>query len=154
MSIRVDGRKIWQFICLGRNGEWEGYYTNGIGCEKHKARAEDWAGCMGGELKVHCLKRGVTIDSVEMMLRKCMTQLAYRDALDCKMINGRVVTAKQASYEILFRRMEKKGSWVDITKGMTKKKKAAYLAQMKAQESGRVESELGPDNREALNFDD
>ena len=52
---------------------------------------------------MHCLKRGVTIDSVEIMLRKCMMQMAYRDALDYKIINWRLVSAKQVSYEIMFR---------------------------------------------------
>ena len=91
MSIRVNGTKLWQCIMMGRQCEWEGFYTNGLGCKKHKERAEDIAGCAGGELKVHCLKRGVCIDSAEYVIRKCFIQMAYREAMDCKVIGGRVV---------------------------------------------------------------
>ena len=108
----------------------------------------------GGGLKVHCLKRGVTMDCVEIMLRKCMTQMAHRDALDCKIINGRVVSAKQASYEMMFRKMERKGSWVDVTRGMSRKKKKEYQARLDEVETGRQESKLGPDDKEAFNFDE
>ena len=48
--------------------------------------------------------------------------------------------------------MERKGSWVDVTKGMTKKKKAAYCQELEAMERGAEDSELGPENKEAFNF--
>ena len=123
LNMKVEGRKLWQCLARGRDGDWEGYYTNGRLCHTHKDKAQNMGSVCAGEIKFYLLKRGITLDSIECALRKSFTVQACRDAASCRVVGGKVLSGQAASYMQMFSRMECPSIWVDVTLGMLNAKK-------------------------------
>jgi hypothetical protein len=87
---------MWQSILQNDNGSWQGYYSNGQGCEWHKGIATDWAGSIAAYLKFHLLKRGVTEDSTLKLIRASCTPQAFRNAINANMKDSKVILVGQA----------------------------------------------------------
>ncbi len=78
---------------------WQGYYSNGQGCERHKGIATDWSGSIAAYLKFHLLKHGVTEDSALNLIRASCTPQAFRNAINASMKDGKVTLAGQAELD-------------------------------------------------------
>ena len=44
MFYKVNGIKLWQFICPCLDGGWCGFYASGKVCDAHHILAESWSG--------------------------------------------------------------------------------------------------------------
>ena len=111
---------MWQCIMQGKDGGWDGYYTNGKGRLSHKELAGAWSSSPGAHMKCHCLGKGVTHDCVDTLLDKSFTLNAIREAGGACFTDGKVLTQKQVSMNAMLRKID--NSWLDIGKGIPKKK--------------------------------
>ena len=156
---KKDGQRIFQ--CIGPNGEggWDAYYANGQGCRRFKEIATDWSGAPGAHFRFHCLGRGVEEESLNTMTKKCFTQQAALEAVTSKLVDGKVMTTRQASTFSILAKMEGKHSFVNIEAGMPRLRRLEYQEEKKRKEekgksAGAEDSALGPENPMAYNFQD
>ena len=61
---RVMGIKLWQCIAMCHDSTFEGFYTNGKGCEQHEEQANEFGGAVGAHLRYLGLGKGVMPESV------------------------------------------------------------------------------------------
>jgi hypothetical protein len=150
---KTEGIRQWQCIAMKHDGQYEGFYPNGKGCKDHKAKANEYSGALAAHLRFYCLGKGVTPESVNTLLSKTFTNQARREADGAKYMDGKVVTAGQASSHADLKRME--SGWLDISKGMTRARREEYKeAQAAAEEmsNGKTSSHLNPNEAAAYNF--
>ena len=156
-SWKKDGLRVAQCIAPNQNGGWDAYYANGIGCKGFKEAAMNWSSSPAAHFKFHCLGRGVTQASASAMIRKCFSQSAISDAASAKMVDGKVMTARKASTRAILAKMEGPKSFIDITKGMPRKKILAYLEEQHHKEevaNGKKDTDKNPGDEDAYNFGD
>ena len=88
------------------------------------------------------------------MLRK-FSKSEISEAATTKIVGGKVMTAKQASTMAILAKMEGPKSFVNITKGIPRKKCMSYqLEQHEKEETtkGRMNADLNPGEEDAYNF--
>lgn len=153
---RHDGVKLWQMIALRHDGSYEGFYTNGKGCDGHEDKASKFGGALGAHLRFLCLGKGVSPESVDLLLSKCFSTAARREAAEAKFIKGEVFTARQASFQADLDAME--NSWLDIAKGMPRLKRIEYQRNKErsaaAATATKLPSAMSPNDPAAYNFND
>ena len=150
---KTGGIRQWQCIAMRNDGQYEGFYPNGKGCKDHEAKANEFSGALAAQLRFYCLGKGVTPESVNNLLSKTFSNQACREADGAKYVDGKVVTAGQASFHADLKRME--SGWLDISKGMTRARREEYNAAQAAAEelaNGKTSSHLNPNEAAAYNF--
>ena len=81
---------------------------------------------------------------------KTFSNQACHEAGNAKFMDGKVVTASQASFHADIKRME--SGWLDITKGMSRLRREEYKAEQEAADAianGQTGSHLRPENTAA-----
>ena len=155
MNVKVNGLSLWQAIVPNNDGGWDGYYTAGKGCDEHKSKAAEYAGCTSGSVMYYCLDRGVDEESMYTLMRKAFTSKAVKECRDCSRIGGKVVPRTSAAAHMVLGKME--NSWLDLGRGMSRKKRLEY-EQKKRDEAayveGMVDPEDGAGDPDAFNFSD
>ena len=111
---RVMGIKLWKCIAMHHNSTYEGSYTNGKGCEKHKNKASEFGGALRAHIRYLCLGKGMTTELVNQVLARCFTGPLRRKVNEVKFIWGKVYTARQANFQADLDAM--KHGWLDVTK--------------------------------------
>jgi hypothetical protein len=130
-------------------GSWQGCYSNGQGCERHKGIATDWSGSIAAYLKFHLLECGVTEDSALKLIRASCTPQAFQGAINANMKDGKVILAGKAELYDDMEDMMKRACWVNMTKGMEMSERVQYEHEARGQAHL-----LNPSNPEALNLSD
>ena len=148
------GVRLFQTIALREDGNWDGFYTAGERCESHRDLAPTIASCLAANIKYHLLKRGVEIESIMHMIKKCFTQAAMIEAENAKLVDGVVLTESRARLRKKLAKMEGPNSWLDITLGMSKKQKEEYELAQASKEVNAMNADVDPKSREAFNFDE
>ena len=146
-SHKVNHLPLWQAIVQNDDGSWRGYYSNGGGCQNHKAVATAWSGAVGAHLKFHLLKRGVTEATALKLVRASSSVQTFHDACTSTYKDGKVVSAAQAEMDDELEEMQRRARWVDITVGMEASERKEY-------DTERTALRLDPSDPRAVNFDD
>ncbi len=141
-SHKVNHLPLWQAIVQNGDGSWRGYYSNGVGCQKHKGVATALSGAIGAHLK-----RGVTVATTLKLVRASCSVQTFHKACTSTYKGGKVVLAAQAEMDDTLEEMQKRASWVDITAGME-------VSERKEHDAKRIIHRLDPSDPRAMNFKD
>ena len=112
MSVKVNGCRLWQFICPTTNGGWCGYYSCGKLCEHHQNLAESWARSTSATVRFKCVARSVEPEDIHKLLRKSFSLPALRNAEKARYINGVIITDQHASMMEVEQKI-RRCKWVD-----------------------------------------
>ena len=121
---KTAGIKQWQCIAMKHNGSYEGFSPNGKGYISQESKANEYNGALAAHLRYYCLGKGATPDLVNRLLAKTFSNQACCETGNVKFMDGKVVTASQASFHANLKRMET--GWLDITKGMSRLRHEEY----------------------------
>lgn len=112
MFYKVNGIKLWQFVCPCSDGGWCGYYASGKVCDAHRILAESWSGATAAHVRFKCVARGIVRQDITKLLRDSFSLSACREAERARYINGAIVSEQDASMTEIGLKL-KHCKWVD-----------------------------------------
>ena len=112
MFYRVNGIKLWQFICPCSDGGWCGYYASGKVCDAHRILAESWSGATASHVRFKAVSRGIIRQDITKLLRDSFSLAACREAERARYVNGVIVSEQDASMTEIGQKL-KHCKWVD-----------------------------------------
>lgn len=112
MLTKVNGIRLWQFICPTTDGGWCGYYSSGKVCEAHRVLAEGWSGAAAAHIRFKCAARDVVPQDISKLLKKSFSLAACKEGERAKYVNGVIVSEQQASMLEIGKKIQH-CKWVD-----------------------------------------
>ena len=112
MLTKVNGIRLWQFICPLDDGGWCGYYASGKVCDAHRVLAEGWSGSAAAHIRFKCISRGVIPQDMSKLLKKSFSMAACKEGERAKYVNGAIVSEQHASMLEIGKKV-KSCKWVD-----------------------------------------
>ena len=97
MMTKVNGIRLWQFICPTGDGGWCGYYASGKLCETHRTLADAWSRATAAHVRFKCVSRGIEPGDITRFLRNCFSPSAAREGERARYVNGVIVSEQHAS---------------------------------------------------------
>lgn len=119
MLIKVNGIRLWQFICPTSDGGWCGYYSSGKMCDAHRSLADAWSGAAAAHVRFKCVSRGIIPRDISKFLRASFSLAACREGEKARYVNGAIVSEQHASMLEIGNKI-KHCKWVDNTAFMAK----------------------------------
>ena len=128
---KVNGIRLWQFICPDGTGGWCGYYASGKVCDAHRILAEAWARSTAAHVRFKCVSRGVQQADITKFMRQTFSMSSAREGERARYVNGMIVSEQDASMLEVGQKI-KACKWVNnaavFTKGIEKESHArAFL---------------------------
>ena len=112
MLIKVNGIRLWQFICPTSDGGWCGYYSSGKMCDAHQSLADAWSGAAAAHVRFKCVSRGIIPRDISKFLRASFSLAACREGEKARYVNGAIVSEQHASVLEIGNKI-KHCKWVD-----------------------------------------
>ena len=112
MFYKVNGIKLWQFVCPCSDGGWCAYYASGKVCDAHRILAESWSGAAAAHVRFKGVSRGIVRQDISKLLRKSFSLAACREAERARYVNGAIVSEQDASMSEIGQKL-KHCKWVD-----------------------------------------